>query len=51
MIDYKPLYHTMLNAYENAIKAIEEQNFGKAKEILICAEQTAEELYLQQEDE
>ena len=50
MIDYKPLYHTMLNASENAIKAIEEQNFGMAKDILIHAEQAAEEVYLQQED-
>lgn len=50
MIDYKPLYHLLLNASEDAIKAIEEQNFGKAKEILICAEQAAEEAYLQQED-
>ena len=50
MIDYKPLYHLMLNASEDAIKAIEEQNFGTAKEILIRAEQAAEEAYLQQED-
>jgi len=50
MIDYKPLYHLLLNASEDAIKAIDAQNFGQAKEILIRAEQDAEEAYLQQED-
>lgn len=47
MVDYAKLYHLMVNAAENAIGAIDAQNYGAAKDILICAEQEAEELYIE----
>ena len=44
---YKKLYHIMVDASERAIEAMEQSNYGEAKEILIQAEQTAEELYIE----
>ena len=49
--NYEELYHLMVNASEDAIAAIEKQNYGQAREILIAAEQEAEERYLQQTEE
>lgn len=41
-MNYEKLYHIMVDASERAIEAIEAQNYGLAKEILIAAEQKAE---------
>ena len=46
MPDFETLYHIMVNASENAIDALEKQNFGEAKRILIDAEQRAEEIHI-----
>ena len=45
-MDYEALYHLMVDASERAIEAIERQNCGAAKDILIRAQQDAEELYI-----
>ena len=45
-MDYEVLYHLMVDASERAIEAIERQNCGAAKDILIRAQQDAEELYI-----
>ena len=45
-MDYEVLYHLMVDASERAIEAIERQNCGTAKDILIQAQQDAEELYI-----
>ena len=47
MVDYAKLYHLMVNAAESAIGAINTQNYGMAKEILIRAEREAEERYIE----
>ena len=46
MIDYKKLYHIMVDGVERAISAISQQNYGIAKKLLIRAEREAEEVYL-----
>ena len=46
MPDYKQLYILMVDASERAIEAIEKQNYGAAKDILIAAEQKCEEIYI-----
>ena len=51
MVDYKKLYHIMIDASERAITAITQQNYGVAKKTLIRAEREAEEWYLAQTDE
>ncbi|MDD5912727.1 MAG: hypothetical protein PUC62_00345 [Oscillospiraceae bacterium] len=45
-MDYEVLYHLMVDASERAIEAIERQNCAAAKDILIRAQQDAEELYI-----
>ena len=47
MPDYEKLYHLMVNASERAIEAIDSMNFGMAKELLIQAEQKAEDWYIE----
>ncbi len=46
-----PSYYTALfAAVEDAIEAMEELNFGTAKQLLIQGQQEAEELYLQENE-
>ena len=49
-MDYRRMYHIMLDGAEKALEALEASNFGLAKEILIDAEEKAEEYYLQAEE-
>ena len=49
-MDYQPLYHKLFNACTDALEAMEAQNFGQAKGILIAAQQEAEELFIDQEE-
>ena len=50
MVNYQELYAQMVGASERAIEAIEQQNYEMAKDILIKAEQNAEEKYIDAED-
>ena len=47
MTDYRALYHLMVRSSEAAIAAMEANNYGQAMEILINAEQQAEEMYIE----
>ena len=47
---YQELYYYLFNQITDAVSAIERQNFGTAKDILIRAQQTAEERYLDAEE-
>lgn len=47
---YQELYYYLFNQITDAITAIERQDFGTAKDILIRAQQTAEERYLDAEE-
>ena len=49
-MDYQMLYHKLFNACTNAICALEQQNFGQARTLLISAQQEAEECYISQEN-
>ena len=46
MPDYKELYFQLFAAIADAVEAIEAANYGQAKEILISAQQSAEEQYM-----
>ena len=46
MPDYEKMYHLLFNAITDALEQIEQQNFGSAKDILIAAQQQAEEIYI-----
>ena len=45
MVDYKKMYHIMVDASERAIAEMTQQNYGIAKRTLVLAERKAEELY------
>ncbi|MBR2897265.1 MAG: hypothetical protein IKC04_05210 [Oscillospiraceae bacterium] len=49
MPDYELLYHLMVNASEDALRAMEAGDYALAREILIAAELAAEERYLNEE--
>ena len=46
MPDYQKLYTLLFNAATDALRAMEELNFGQARDLLIQAQQQAEERYL-----
>lgn len=48
-MDYQPLYYKLFNAYTDVLEALNAQNYGQARELLIAAQQEAEELYLDME--
>ena len=49
-MDYEVLYAKMVEAAEQAIEAIEAADYGRAKRLLIAAEQGCEEAYLRKAD-
>lgn len=49
-MDYKQLYALLFNASTDALEQIDEQNYGKARDILIAAQQDVEEIYINAED-
>ena len=50
-MDYERLYHTMFNAATDAVRMLEEQNYGLAKERLRQAQELCEELYITEDAE
>ena len=51
MVDYQKLYYIMVDASERALGALNQQNYGVARKILIKAERRAEELYIESAEE
>ena len=47
---YKNLYFHLFNQITDALEALEKQNYGEARDILIRAQQEAEERYLNAEE-
>ena len=50
-MDYKKLYFHLFNAATDALRAMEQQNYGQAAALLIAAQQETEEMYMDAEDE
>ena len=50
MEEYKTLYLHLFNAITDSLRAMEAQNFGQAKEILVRAQQEAEEQIMDARD-
>ena len=48
---YKQLYHMIFNAMTDTIEALENQNYGRALQIMKKAQQDAEEQFLDSEEE
>lgn len=49
MVDFAKLYFTLFNRVTDALTELDNANYGNAKNILIEAQQTTEELYLAEE--
>ena len=47
MPDYERMYFRLMGAVADAVEALEQWNIGQAKEMLITAQQEAEESYLE----
>lgn len=50
IMDYKPLYLLLFNATTDALEQLDAQNYGDARDVLIAAQQKAEEIYINSED-
>ncbi len=50
MENYAKLYHLLFNAITDALEQMESQNYGNAKDMLIAAQQKAEDIYITAED-
>ena len=50
MANYDKMYSLLFNAITDALEKLEKQNFGDAKDILISAQQKAEEIFIAAED-
>ena len=49
-MEYEKLYHLLFNAITDALEQMESQNYGDAKELLVAAQQKAEEIYITAEN-
>ena len=49
MNEYEKPYTTLFNAVTDALDALDNLNIGQAKEILRTGQQTAEEIYINEE--
>ena len=50
MPDYEKPYFTLFNQITDAISALDTQNFGQARELLVRAQQLGEELVIAQQE-
>ena len=44
---YRKLYTLLFNAITDALEQLSVQNYGNARDILICAQQQSEEAYME----
>ena len=51
MLSYKKMYFKLFNSLTNAIEEINNNNYGKAKDIMINAQIEAEEEYISSGEE
>ena len=49
MPDYKKMYLLLFNAITDALENLSDNNYGAARDLLIAAQQQAEELYINAE--
>ena len=47
---YRKMYYHLFNAVTDALAALEKQNIGQARELLVEAQQQCEEIYLDEDE-
>lgn len=50
MVDYKAMYVHLFHVMTDVLSQLEQQNYGQAKQLLIAAQQQAEQAYLDAEE-
>ena len=48
---YRKMYYTLFNAVTDALEAMEQQNYGQARELLMAAQQQSEEIFMDSEED
>ena len=48
---YRKMYYTLFNAITDALSAMEQQNYGQARELLIAAQQQSEEIFMDSDED
>ena len=48
---YRKMYYTLFNAVTDALEAMEHQNYGQARALLIAAQQQSEEIFMDSDEE
>ena len=48
---YQKMYYTLFNAITDALAAMEQQNYGQARALLVDAQQQSEELFMDGEED
>ena len=43
---YRKMYYTLFNAVTDALNAMEQQNYGQARALLVAAQQQSEEIFM-----
>lgn len=51
MASFETIYYGLFNAMTDALAAMEAQNYGVARDILIAAQQKAEDAYMDEDTE
>ena len=48
---YRKMYYTLFNAITDALEAMEQQNYGQARRLLIAAQQQSEEIFMDSDED
>ena len=48
---YRKMHYTLFNAITDALNAMEQQNYGQARALLVAAQQQSEEIFMDSEEE
>ena len=48
---YRKMYYTLFNAITDALNAMEQQNYGQARALLVAAQQQSEEIFMDSDED
>ncbi|MBQ4582767.1 MAG: hypothetical protein IJB04_05970 [Oscillospiraceae bacterium] len=48
---YRTMYYTLFNAVTDALNAMEQQNYGQARALLVAAQQQSEEIFMDSDED
>ena len=48
---YRKMYYTLFNAITDALEAMEQQNYGQTRALLVAAQQQSEEIFMDSDED